>query len=67
MMITFPTKPENLSGIDIGGAQRLVEVVQQVLERSHHARVRVVYLQMGYDAKLTSSGGPDSPTWHKEN
>jgi ureidoacrylate peracid hydrolase len=56
----------DLSGIDIGGAQRLVEVVQQVLDRSRHAGVRVVYLQMGYDAKLASSGGPDSPNWHKE-
>jgi ureidoacrylate peracid hydrolase len=56
----------DLSGIDIGGAPRLVQIVHQVLERSRHAGVQVVYLQMGYDAKLASSGGPDSPNWHKE-
>jgi ureidoacrylate peracid hydrolase len=56
----------DLSGIDIRGAQRLVEVIQEVLDRSRHAGIPVVYLQMGYDPKLTTSGGPDSPNWHKE-
>jgi ureidoacrylate peracid hydrolase len=26
----------------------------------------VVYLQMGYQADLSDSGGPQSPNWHKE-
>ena len=26
----------------------------------------VVYLQMGYKADLSDSGGPGSPNWHKE-
>jgi ureidoacrylate peracid hydrolase len=56
----------DLSGIDIRGAQRLVEVIQQLLDPSRHAGIPVVYLQMGYDPKLTTSGGPDSPNWHKE-
>jgi len=56
----------DLSGIDIGGAQRLVEVMQEVLDASRQAGIAVVYLQMGYDLKLTTSGGPDSPNWHKE-
>ena len=34
----------DLSGIDIRGAQELVQLVRQVLDRSRHAGVRVVYL-----------------------
>jgi ureidoacrylate peracid hydrolase len=56
----------DLSGIDIRGAQRLVEVIQRLLDASRHAGIPVVYLQMGYDRKLTTSGGPDSPNGHKE-
>jgi ureidoacrylate peracid hydrolase len=56
----------DLSGIDIRGAQKVVQVIQEVLDASRRAQVLVVYLQMGYDAKLASSGGPDSPNWHKE-
>jgi ureidoacrylate peracid hydrolase len=56
----------DLSGIDVRGAQRVVQVIQEVLDASRRAGILVVYLQMGYDAKLASSGGPDSPNWHKE-
>jgi ureidoacrylate peracid hydrolase len=56
----------DLSGIDIRDAQRLVEVIQEVVDASRQAGIPVVYLQMGYDPKLSTSGGPDSPNWHKE-
>jgi ureidoacrylate peracid hydrolase len=56
----------DLSGIDITGAQNVIQVLKKVLDVGWHAGLQIVYLQMGYDAKLTTSGGPDSPNWHKE-
>jgi ureidoacrylate peracid hydrolase len=56
----------DLSGLDISGAQRVIATVADVLDAARPADIQVVYLQMGYDAKLTTSGGPDSPNWHKE-
>jgi ureidoacrylate peracid hydrolase len=56
----------DLSGVDISGARRVIAVLQQTLDKAREAGMKVVYLQMGYDARLTTSGGPDSPNWHKE-
>jgi ureidoacrylate peracid hydrolase len=56
----------DLSGLDISGAQRVINVIAEVLGTARPAGMLVVYLQMGYDARLTTSGGPDSPNWHKE-
>ena len=56
----------DLSGLDISCARTVIEVIRNILEAARPAGVRVVYLQMGYDARLTTSGGPDSPNWHKE-
>ena len=56
----------DLSGLDISGAQRVINVIAELLDTARPAGIQVVYLQMGYDAKLTTSGGPDSPNWHKE-
>jgi len=56
----------DLSGLDISGAQRVINVIAELLDTARPAGMQVVYLQMGYDAGLTTSGGPDSPNWHKE-
>ncbi|MGH9497672.1 MAG: isochorismatase family protein [Terriglobales bacterium] len=56
----------DLSGLDISGAQAVIATIAGLLEIARPAGMPVVYLQMGYDAKLTTSGGPDSPNWHKE-
>jgi ureidoacrylate peracid hydrolase len=56
----------DLSGLDISGAQSVIEVLKNVLATARDAGIKVVYLQMGYDAELTTSGGPDSPNSHKE-
>jgi ureidoacrylate peracid hydrolase len=56
----------DLSGLDISGTRRVIEVLKKLLETARHTGFQVVYLQMGYDAKLTTSGGPESPNWHKE-
>lgn len=68
MQNAFATKGGmfDLSGLDISGAARVIEVVKQVLERARAAGMRIVYLQMGYDAELSTAGGPDSPNSHKE-
>lgn len=56
----------DLSGVDISGAQGVIEVVKSVLAMARDAGIRVVYLQMGYDPELLNSGGPDSPNSRKE-
>jgi ureidoacrylate peracid hydrolase len=56
----------DLSGLDISGARKVIHVLREVLEVGRRAGLQIVYLQMGYDAQLTTSGGPDSPNWHKE-
>ena len=56
----------DLSGLDILGAQQVIRVTKEVLDISRAAGMKIVYLQMGYDADLTNAGGPDSPNPHKE-
>jgi ureidoacrylate peracid hydrolase len=56
----------DLSGLDISGAQSVIEVLKKVLAAARDAGIKVVYLQMGYDPEMTTSGGPDSPNSHKE-
>lgn len=56
----------DLSGLDISGAQRVIEIIKEVVEGARSAGLKIVYLQMGYDATLANSGGPQSPNSHKE-
>lgn len=56
----------DLAGADISGAPRVVESIRSILETARRANIPVVYLQMGYKADLSDSGGPASPNWHKE-
>jgi len=56
----------DLSGLDISHARAVIDVIRAALEVARPVGIQVVYLQMGYDAKLATSGGPDSPNWHKE-
>ena len=56
----------DIAGADLSGASGVVCVIGQVLSAACRARIPVVYLQMGYKADLSDSGGPDSPNWHKE-
>ncbi|HEX5228349.1 MAG TPA: isochorismatase family protein, partial [Bryobacteraceae bacterium] len=48
------------------GAPHVVGVIGEVLAAARRARMPVVYLQMGYKADLSDSGGVESPNWHKE-
>ena len=56
----------DIAGADLSGAPRVVSVIGQVLSAARRAGMPVVYLQMGYKADLSDSGGPQSPNWHKE-
>lgn len=56
----------DLAGADLTGAARVVSVIGRVLSAARQAGMPVVYLQMGYKADLSDSGGPQSPNWHKE-
>lgn len=56
----------DLSGMDISGARQVIEVQKTVLEAAREVSLPLVYLVMGYDSNLATSGGPDSPNWHKE-
>ena len=56
----------DIAGADISGAPRVVNVISRLLPAARHAGMPVVYLQMGYKADLSDSGGVESPNWHKE-
>jgi len=56
----------DLAGLDISGAPAVVESIRTIVEAARAAGVPLVYLQVGYKADLSDSGGPESPNWHKE-
>lgn len=56
----------DLAGVDLSGAERVVEATRAVLDAARPAGVPVVYLQMGYKPDLSNAGGARSPNPHKE-
>ncbi len=56
----------DIAGADLSGAPGVVRVIGRVLSAARAHGMPVVYLQMGYKADLSDSGGPQSPNWHKE-
>jgi ureidoacrylate peracid hydrolase len=56
----------DIAGVDISGARHVVSVVGKILSAARRGGIPVVYLQMGFKADLSDSGGPQSPNWHKE-
>jgi ureidoacrylate peracid hydrolase len=56
----------DIAGADLSGAPAVVDVIARILSAARLAQIPVVYLQMGYKADLSDSGGPESPNWHKE-
>jgi ureidoacrylate peracid hydrolase len=56
----------DIAGADLAGAPAVVDVIGRILSAARRAQIPVVYLQMGYKADLSDSGGPESPNWHKE-
>jgi ureidoacrylate peracid hydrolase len=56
----------DIAGADLADAPGVVRVIGQVLSAARSHGMPVVYLQMGYKADLSDSGGPQTPNWHKE-
>lgn len=56
----------DLAGADLSGAPGVVRSIRTILDATRPAGIPIVYLQMGYQADLSDSGGPDTPNWHKE-
>jgi ureidoacrylate peracid hydrolase len=56
----------DLAGADISTAPQVIEATARILSSARQAGVPVIFLQMGYRADLSDSGGPSSPNWHKE-
>ncbi len=56
----------DLAGMDITGADEVVQVNKKVIEAARANGIDVVYLQIGYDAEQMNAGGPESPHPLKE-
>src|SRR5690606_28537756 len=56
----------DLAGIDVSGAQAVVDTIQGLLEAARAARMQIVYLQTGYKPDLSNGGGASSPNPRKE-
>ena len=56
----------DLYGMDISGAQKIIEPCKNVINTARQVGCKIIYLMHGYDSKLSNSGGENSPNWHKE-
>jgi ureidoacrylate peracid hydrolase len=68
MQNAFATKGGmfDLAGFDISGAAPVIETHRRLLAAARRAGIKVVYLQMTYNADLSTGGGPTSPNYQKE-
>jgi len=55
------------AGFDISGAQRVVEKIARAAGAARAAKIPVIFLQNGWDARYVEAGGPGSPNWYKSN
>jgi len=55
-----------LAGVDITGADEVVEANRRVIAAARACGIDVVYLQIGYDEQQSNAGGPSSPNPKKE-
>jgi len=56
----------DIAGADLSGAPAVIRSIGGILKTIRAKAIPVVYLQMGFKADLSNSGGPESPNWHKE-
>lgn len=56
----------DLARVDISKTAEVIGAIRRILDGARKARIKIIYLQMGYKEDLSDSGGPDSPNWHKE-
>ncbi len=55
----------DLMGYDISAAGKIVQSCKAVITLARQKGMRIIFLQMGFSADLSDSGGPNSPGWHK--
>lgn len=55
----------DLVGYDLSGAQKIIGPCKEIIHLAREKQTRMIYLQMGFSADLSDSGGPNSPTWYK--
>jgi len=56
----------DLAGKDISGVAPVVEANKRLVAAARTASMKVIYLQMTYEADLSNAGSPTSPNYHKE-
>lgn len=56
----------DLSGIDISGAQKIIQPCRNVISAAQKRGCKIIYLQHCYNPDLSDSGGKNSPNWYKE-
>jgi ureidoacrylate peracid hydrolase len=57
----------SLGGQDVSSAKAVVANSVQLIDTARQAGLTVIFLKNGWDTELKTSGGPDSPNWHKSN
>lgn len=57
----------DLFGRDISQSKQVVKNAGALIEAGRKAGMTIVFLQNGWDAEQKTTGGPDSPNWHKSN
>ena len=56
----------DLVGQDVSAAKGVIQTIKRLTRAARDARIKVIYLTMGYAPDLSESGGPGSPNWYKE-
>lgn len=56
----------DIVGQDVSGAKSVIQAIKKVTDAGRAAGIKVIYLNMTYQADMSDSGGPGSPNWHKE-
>lgn len=56
----------DVMGWDISGAAAAIENCEAVIRAARGAGSRIIFLKFSYDQNYATSGGPESPNWHKD-
>ncbi len=57
----------DLYGRDMSESAKVVANSVRVIDAARAAGMTIVFLQNGWDLEQKTTGGPDSPNWHKSN
>ncbi len=57
----------DLLKIDISLAQKIIDPIRRITNTARAKGMKVIYTAHQYSPDLHDSGGPNSPSWYKEN